>query len=276
MTNPRSERVRRVAALVRRSVRERTGRFLVEGPGPVREAVRHRPDWVHDVYLAAGARERCADIVADVERCAGRRPRLHAVTDEVLAAMADTTTPQGVLAVCRVPDTALDAALRQPPGLVCVLDEVRDPGNAGTVVRAADAAGADLVVVSARSVDVWSPKVVRSSAGSLFHLPVVTGAPTASVVRSLQEAGLAVLAADVRGERLLPDVALDRPHAWVLGNEAHGSDPQVRQACDEVVRVPLYGLAESLNLAMAATVCLYASAQARAHRAADRARGYPG
>ena len=147
--------------------------------------------------------------------------------------------------------------------MLVLLTNVRDPGNAGTVIRGADAAGADAVLVSDASVDVLSPKVVRSTAGSLFHLPVVTGLPVAATIARLREAGVRVLAADGAGTVLLPDADLAPAHAWVMGNEAWGLDEEVRAQCDEVVRVPIYGAAESLNLAMAATICVYASAAAQ-------------
>jgi len=263
LTNPRSDRVRSVAALARRSVRVRSGLFVAEGPQPVREAVHHRPGWVRDVYLTEAARDRHTDIVTALETRSSTGTRTHLVSQEVLQALAATPTPQGVLAVCRVPELALEAALARAPRLVCVLSRVRDPGNAGTVVRGADAAGADLVVVSTESVDLWSPKVVRSSAGSIFHVPVVTGIPTAVALDALRAAGLAVLGADGRGDRRLSQVDLHRPHAWVFGNEAWGMSADVRRLCDHTVRVPIYGSAESLNLAMAATICLYASAEHR-------------
>lgn len=259
MTNPGAERVKSVRALSRRSVRERTGRFLVEGPQSVREVVHHHPERVVDVYLTVQARSRHADIVEAATRA---ELYLHEVSDEVLAAMCDTPTPQGLAAVCTTTRTTLDEVLAAQPRLLVLLTNVRDPGNAGTVIRGADAAGADAVLVSDASVDVHSPKVVRSTAGSLFHLPLVTGLPVEETVARLRAAGLRVLAADGAGQVLLPDVDLAPPHAWVMGNEAWGLAPEVRDLCDEVVRVPIYGRAESLNLAMAATVCLYASAAA--------------
>lgn len=259
LTSTRSDRVRAVRALSRRSVRARTGRFLAEGPQSVREAVRWRPQDVVDLYLTAEAADRHADIVA-AAREAGLH--LHEVSEEVLAAMCDTEAPQGLAAVCRVTPAALEEVLAAGPRLLVLLTNVRDPGNAGTVIRGADAAGADAVLVSENSVDVYGPKVVRSTAGSIFHLPVVTGLAIDDALAALRAQGVRLLAADGAGERLLPDVALDSPHAWVMGNEAWGLEPEVREACDEVVRVPIYGRAESLNLAMAATVCLYASAGA--------------
>jgi len=260
LTNPRSDRVKAVRALSRRSVREKVGRFLVEGPQSVREVVRHRPELVLDLYLTTDAATRYGEVL-EAARAAGLY--VHEVTDEVLAAMSETPTPQGLAAVCRVPSASLDEVLDAEPRLLVLLTNVRDPGNAGTVIRGADAAGADAVLVSDASVDVLAPKVVRSTAGSLFHLPVVTGLPVDATIDRLRAAGIRVLAADGAGTVLLPDVDLAPSHAWVMGNEAWGLDEAVRDRCDEVVRVPIHGKAESLNLAMAATVCLYASAAAQ-------------
>jgi TrmH family RNA methyltransferase len=249
--------VKAVRALTRRAVRSREGLFLAEGPQSVREVVRHRPELVRDLYHVADAVTRHADVLGAAV-AAGLH--VHEVTPEVLAAMCDTPAPQGLLAVCRPLDVPLDAVLDAAPRLLVVLTNVRDPGNAGTVIRGADAAGADAVLVSDASVDVYNPKVVRSTAGSLFHLPVVTGVPIPTLLHDVRAAGLRLLAADGSGTDLLHDVDLTSPHAWVMGNEAWGLEPEVREACDQVVRVPIYGSAESLNLAMAATVCLYTSA----------------
>ena len=260
LTNARSDRVRSVRALSRRSARSRAGRFLVEGPQGVREAVRWTPHRVVDVYATATAAARHGDVL-DAAAAAGLQ--VHSVTDGVLAAMCDTSTPQGLAAVATPGAETLEDVLGRGPRLLVLLTHVRDPGNAGTVIRAADAAGADAVLVTRSSVDVWSPKVVRSTVGSLFHLPVVTGLDAIPAIGSLRAAGLRVLAADGTGKRVLGDTALGEPHAWVLGNEAWGLTEDLRDACDEVVRVPIHGRAESLNLAMAATVCLYASADAQ-------------
>jgi len=260
LTNVGSDRVRSVRALGRRAVRQREGLFLVEGPQAVREVVAHRPDAVQDLYVEALAATRQAAVL-DGARAAGLSIR--EVSHEVLAAMSDAVVPQGLLAVCRPVDVPLDAVLDARPGFVVILANVRDPGNAGTVIRGADAAGAGAVLLSDSSVDIYNPKVVRSTVGSLFHLPIVTGVPIAILLERVRAAGLALLAADGAGESLLADVDLTGAHAWVMGNEAWGLEPDVRAACDRVVRVPIYGKAESLNLAMAATLCLFQSAGAQ-------------
>ncbi len=262
LTNPRSDRVKAVRALSRRSVRARTGDFLAAGPQAVREAVAFRPDLVRDVYVTPEAAQRHAAIVA-AARDAGLW--VNEVTPEVLAAMCDTESPQGIAAVCRVLDLPLPDLLDAlpPDALVCVLTNVRDPGNAGTVIRGADAAGADAVIVSDASVDVYNSKVVRSTVGSLWHVPLSVGEAVPDILQALRERGVRLLAADGAGTTLLHDADLTGAHAWVMGNEAWGLPPEVRAACDDVVRVPIHGHAESLNLAMAATICLYASAEAR-------------
>ena len=274
LSNPRSDRVKAVARLSGRSARLRAGRFAVEGPQAVREALAS-PGSVREFYATAEAAQRYPEIVAAAGALA--RP----VTDEVLAAMlADggTSTPQGLLAVCDLISVPLEPVLERRPTMVAVLSQVRDPGNAGTVIRAADAAGADAVVLTDASVDVHNPKAVRATAGSLFHLPVVTGLPLASAIAQLRAAGLSVLAADGAGDTNLDDLSdaaetdpaalLAGPVAWVFGNEAWGLPDADRALADAVVRVPVHGRAESLNLATAATVCLYATARAQRRRAA--------
>ena len=195
------------------------------------------------------------------------------VSREVLAAMAETVTPQGLLGVAPLLDVPLPTALRGAPRLVAVLEAVSDPGNAGTVVRTADAAGADAVVLTDGSTDPHGGKCVRASAGSLWHLPVVSGPPVAEVVTALRGAGLAVLATSGSAaaddlDDLLDAGALHGPTAWLLGNEAAGLSDEALALADRTVRIPIRGRAESLNLSTAAAVCLYASA--RTHRRTAR------
>lgn len=191
---------------------------------------------------------------------------MHEVSGDVMAELAQTVTPQGLLAVCPFLDIPLAELAAAAPRLVVVLANARDPGNAGTVLRSADAAGADGVIFAGTSVDPYNSKCVRSSAGSLFHLPVVTGIPVTDAVTALHGAGLTVLAADgsapSRLDGLEREGALERPTAWLFGNEAWGLPAELLDLADVAVAVPIYGRAESLNLAAAAAVCLYSSARA--------------
>ena len=268
LTSLRSPRVVAARRLAKRSFRGKERRFVAEGPQAVREAVAHGGDragrTLVELYVTEAAARRHADIV-EAARAAGT-PVLTA-SEEVVASLCDTVTPQGLVGVCRFLDTPSDAVLAARPRLVAVLAQVRDPGNAGTVLRCADAAGADAVVLTDASVDVYNPKAVRASAGSLFHLPVAVGVPFEEVVAGLRGQGVRVLAADGAGDRDLDHEldagAMGGPTAWVFGNEAWGLPEETRALADAVVRVPIHGHAESLNLATAAAVCLYASARAQ-------------
>ena len=199
-----------------------------------------------------------------------RAPAWTLVDEHALASLADSVTPAGVVAVCRTLAAPL-SLLPVAPRLVAVCAEVRDPGNAGTVIRCADGAGADAVVLTGHSVDLHNPKTVRASAGSVFHLPVAVAAAPVEAVDALRSRGLQVLAADGDGEVDLYAAGrlLRRPTAWLFGNEARGLPDELTDLADHRVAIPIHGRAESLNVATAAAVCLYASAYARRAAPAD-------
>ncbi|GGM70674.1 RNA methyltransferase [Longimycelium tulufanense] len=218
---------------------------------------------MHELFTTAEATERHPELVSAAR--AARVP-VSTVTDRAAAALSETVTPQGLVAVCDPVDVPLSTALRGKPRLVAVLVGVSDPGNAGTVVRVADAAGADAVVFAGDTVDPHNGKCVRATTGSLFHLPLSRERDVPAVFDACRAAGLRLVAADGNAETDLDAAGeygdLLRSTAWVFGSEAHGFDPAVLGAVDDAVRVPLYGAAESLNLATAAAVCLYTSARA--------------
>jgi len=246
--------------LAKRSFRERDRLFLAEGPQAVREALRTE-GVLSELFVTGEGRARHPELA---ELAAGQGAAVHEIGGELMAELAQTITPQGLLGVCGFVDVPLASVLASPPRLAVVLANVRDPGNAGTVLRTADAAGAGGVIFTAASVDPYNSKCVRASAGSLFHVPVVAGPDLADALAGLRSAGLQVLAADGSATRLLeapggPDLA--RPTAWLFGNEAWGLPDSLLALADDVIAVPIYGQAGSLNLAAAAAVCLYASAR---------------
>lgn len=260
LENPRSPRVRAVAKLTKRSARTETGLFLLEGPQAVREALAYRPEAIVELFATPTGWEKHPDLRA---AAADNAVQVQYVAEEVLNAMADTVTPQGVVAVARQTPTSVRDIFEASPRLIAICEEVRDPGNLGTIIRAADAAGADAVVLTGRTVDPYNPKVVRATTGSLFHLPVAVGATLEDVVQRAHAAGLTVLAADVKGDDLLQaraDGVLAQPTAWLFGNEARGLEAEALELADHVLKLPIFGRAESLNLATAASVCLYESA----------------
>lgn len=231
-------------------MRASSGEFLAEGPQAVREAL----------VVGAAIEVFATPKFDDWRTLADGAPVWHTVDDAVVADIADAVTPQGIVARCRSvvqPLDALPARLR----LVAVGVDVRDPGNAGSLIRAADAAGVDAVVLAGDSVDPLNPKAVRATVGSLFHLPVIVDRDPGAVVAALRERGVRLLAADGGGETDLFDADLTQPTAWLFGNEAHGLGASAG-AADQRVAIPIYGRAESLNLATAAAICLFASARA--------------
>lgn len=251
-------KLRSVRRLTTRKQRLATGQFLAEGPQAVREALAYGR--ARELFVAPESR------VSDLLQTAADRVPAYSVTTAELARLTDTVHPQGVVAVCdwerqELTDLPADAQL------VVVCAQIRDPGNAGTVIRCADAFGADAVILSEDSVEVTNPKVVRASVGSLFHLPVITGVSLARIVTALQGRGVQVLAADGGGADQLDALErsgeLVRPTAWLMGNEAWGLPEEHAALADRRVAVPIWGRAESLNLATAAAVCLYATGSAQ-------------
>jgi len=175
--------------------------------------------------------------------------------------LSDTVTPVGLVAVCATPEVALADVIAAGPRLVAVAVEISEPGNAGTLIRIADAMGADAVVMAGNSVDPYNGKCLRASAGSIFSIPVVTESDAAKAVTALSDAGLQVLATTVDGEVSLEDAALGVPTAWLFGPEAHGLPADLAAKATHRIRIPMPGNAESLNVASAAAICLYQSAR---------------
>jgi TrmH family RNA methyltransferase len=258
--SPRNPRIVAARALHTARGRRDARAFLAEGVHAI-DAAMDSAFAVQEVFIT----DQAADREQDLMRALAKRGIVtHVVTDRALRAAAETTTPQGVVAVVGAPDVP---GIPAHPRLAVVLHECSDPGNAGAVIRTADAAGADLAVFGDGSVDVWSGKSVRASAGSVFHLPLVVGKETDTVLADLQAAGCQVLATAASGDADLDELSargdLGAPTAWLFGSEAHGLPAELLELADRVVRIPIHGRAESLNLAAAAAVCLYASARAQ-------------
>ncbi|SLN01846.1 tRNA (guanosine(18)-2'-O)-methyltransferase [Corynebacterium xerosis] len=298
ITSPRSERVRKVAALAGRSARRKQQMFRVEGPQSIRSLLAHRADLAREVFTTARA-DAAHPELADLAHEAGIA--VHEVEDQIIRAMVredaagktpdgargggakpdgaspdggqpggTLMSPQGVLALGRLPAEDPSAAVAaiaalppEQPVTVVVLHEVRDPGNVGTLIRTADAAGADLVILTRTCADPYAPKAVRASVGSLFHLPVVTGAEIDEVLEALRSAQIAAAATSGYAQAELFTAELPSRIAWILGNEAHGLDQRTLEAAPLSVRIPLAGHAESLNVHTAATVCLFETLRRR-------------
>ena len=257
MTELLTERSARIVAarkLTRRVGRDEAGLFLAEGRQAVAEALAE-PDGVREVLVTEPAAAAHSDLLASTH------VPVRLISEKAAATLSETVTPQGLLAVCDLRDVGPATLAERPPRLSVALAELADPGNAGTVLRTADACGAGAVIFGAGSADPYGGKAVRASAGSLFHVDVVRKAPLPSLLPELRAAGVTVLAADGGGEAALDEVAADGrlagPVLWLFGNEARGVPDDLAALADLRVRIPMRGRAESLNLAAAAAICLY-------------------
>lgn len=263
MTAPLTERSSTVAAaakLQRRSERAATGRFLAEGPNLLEAAARHRA--VERVFATGSAVQRHRALLDGLP--------VTAVTDRAMKSLSETVTPAGLVAVCRLPGSQLQDILAAGPALIVVAVDIADPGNAGTVIRLAAAMGAGAVIFAGDAVDPFNGKCVRSSAGSIFDVPIVADPDTPGLVDRMRAAGLQVLATTLDGEVTLDEVQpmLAVPTAWLFGPEAHGLAGEIASRADHRVVIPMSGGVDSLNVAAAAAICLYQSA--KAHRNPDQ------
>lgn len=259
--SPFTERTPRIvyaAKLLRSAGRKKADLFLAEGPNSVDAAI--ATGSAQDVFVTEHASQRYQDLV---RAAANLGVPVHAITDRAAKSLSDTVTTPGIFAVCSPVVWPAKEVLGRSPRLVAVPVETNEPGNAGTLIRVADAVGADAVMFMGNSVDPQGPKAVRSSAGSLFHIPVARETNAQAAIDLLLAKGLNLLATTADGEVNLDeaDDLLKQPTAWLFGNEAHGLPEELLQRATHRVRIPIRGRAESLNLATAASICLYESAK---------------
>jgi RNA methyltransferase, TrmH family len=233
----------------------------VEGPNLIQAALRRGS--VVDIYVTESAAQRFGDLLARLDA------PVHPITDRAAKALSDTVTPVGLVGVCELTQPSLTAVLAGQPELLAVAVGISEPGNAGTLIRIADAMGADAVVLAGHAVDPYNGKCLRASAGSIFTIPVLAAPDPSAALDALTAAGMQVLATTVDGEVNLDEAVplLTAPTAWLFGPEAHGLPADVAARATRRVRIPMRGGAESLNVAAAAAICLYQSA--RAHRSAN-------
>lgn len=240
--------------MTRRAFRERELRFLLEGPLALGDALAAGAT-VHDVFVSDEPSE-------VVHAAASAGARVHEVSEQILKAVSDAATPQGVVAVVELRDAPLDD-LSLDGGLVLVLSQIRDPGNAGTLIRSAAASGCGGIVFSTGSVDPFAPKTLRAAAGSVFRAPLITKVELTDAVGHLRSAGFALVGADARSEKSLYELDLERPTAIVLGNESWGLGDVDARELDVVAGIPMPGPVESLNVGVAGSLFLFEAARQR-------------
>ncbi|OBJ43627.1 RNA methyltransferase [Mycolicibacterium mucogenicum] len=241
------------AKLQRHVGRKRAGRFLAEGPNLVEAALRR--GLVSEVFATEAALARFAALLDGAP--------VSVITEKAAKALSETVTPVGLIAVCTLPSVSLEDVLASEPRLLAVPVGMSEPGNAGTLIRIADAMGADAVVFAGHSVDPYNGKCLRSSAGSIFSLPVVVDPDAAAVVSAIRDSGIEVLATALDASVDIRAADLSARTAWLFGPEAHGLPSDVMALASQRVHIPMRGSAESLNVAAAASICLYESSRAQ-------------
>jgi TrmH family RNA methyltransferase len=246
-----SPHVVRVKALIgSRGVKERkaAGQFVAEGLQCAREALKSNSGpRIETLYLTSNGRSKVEE-VSDLSAL-----NIVDVSDEVMKEMSETITPQGILAVCTIPQVSFDSIALNGSRRFIYLSEVQDPGNAGTILRSADAFAMDAVITSPGSVDMYSPKVVRSTAGSLWHIPVFESVP----LQELLDLGMNAFSLGAEGSKNLSQYQMSGDTLAVFGNEARGLSTEQNMDSLDVVSIPMPGNAESLNLSAAASIVMY-------------------
>ncbi|HAY60970.1 MAG: RNA methyltransferase [Acidaminococcaceae bacterium] len=261
ITSVNNPQVKAAANLKNKKFRAETGTFVAEGLRAVREAIAYGR--VESLFVTDDEAERLGDWL---DKAVSRGARLYRVDGKVMARLSDTKTPQGVLAVAAMPRTGLAdlrPGLPDPDAPVVVLDRIQDPGNLGTIIRTADAAGVLAVLLLEGCVDAYSPKVVRATMGSLFHLPLVQHLAAEEVLSWCSRQGFRTVATCLEGASDLYRADLSGKQAFLLGNEANGVTPALQQAAAERVYIPMPGKAESMNVAMAAGIILFEALRRR-------------
>ncbi|MCI8403154.1 MAG: RNA methyltransferase [Lachnospiraceae bacterium] len=255
ITSVSNEKIKAVVKLQKKSaVRRQQAAFVVEGVRMAAELPRERLIQAYASQSFAGEeqnRELCLKLRAEI------------VADHVMAAMSDTQTPQGILAVVRCQEAQAGQIRRAQDGLILVLEGIRDPGNLGTVLRTAEGAGVTGVLMSRDTVDIYNPKVIRSTMGSIYRVPFAYVADLRAEVRCLREEGVHVCAAHLEGKQNYDEVNYQGPTAFLIGNEAAGLSVELASESSCLVRIPMAGRVESLNAAIASALLMYEAARQR-------------
>lgn len=263
ISSPANRLIKEVVSLKQKKYRDSLGLFIAEGVRLIEECAVAGWSVATCIYTeAAAARDRTRSLIERLERL---NCQLAVVPDSLYNKISDTEQPQGIMVIVKKRQATLESmvAAGENPPLVVVLDGIQDPGNVGTIIRTADAAGCTGVIALKGSADIYAGKTVRASMGSLFHLPVVEGITSLELISWLQRCGVRLLATSLQQSEPYYRTRLTSPVAIVLGNEGQGVSPELLEAADSCVNIPLIGQAESLNVAVAAGIILYEAVRQR-------------
>lgn len=258
ITSPRNQHIQRVRKLVKKGVRDASGEFLVEGPTGVREALARGR--VRCVFVESPAPPAFEDIL---ETASAKRITTWEISDQVMGSISRTETPPGVIAIARQIDIPAENLTHSGFDLAVMLAQVRDPGNVGTILRTAWAAGAQAAFLGEGTADLYNPKVVRAAAGAVFGVPISRDVDMPVILKELRGMGVRTIAAHPRGDTTYDEIDMTGSVAIVLGNEAWGIDKELTVLVDHSVRIPMHPAAESLNVAASSAILLFEALRQR-------------
>ncbi len=258
ITSISNAQVKQVCAYVQKAKeRRKDGIFVVEGPKMFEEAP---VQWVYKVYATSGFCEKHeGDSIGQRLKAAN----VELVSEEVLAKMSDTKTPQGVLCLLKMPQYTLQDLLNIKNGIFVVLEDLQDPGNLGTIIRTGEGAGIAGVIMSSNTVDIFNPKTIRATMGSIYRVPFIYVQDMKAAIRQLKESGILVYAAHLKGEQYYDAFDYTKGSAFLIGNEGNGLKEETADMADTYVKIPMAGQVESLNAAIATTLFMYEAARQR-------------
>lgn len=246
--------MKELRALSSKHTRDKTGLFIAEGERLVKSV----PEDIIEYYIFS---ESCGDDFINKFET-GDFP-FYSVEEKIFKEVCDTVNPQGAACVCRKMSCELQDLFVKKPEFIVVGEEIQDPGNLGTIIRTADAGGAGGIILTKGSADIYSPKVLRSTMGSVFNIPVYTGAEISEVIRELKERNIFIIAAHLKGRVTPYSADLKQPAAVLIGNEARGLSKTASEGADLLVKLPILGGAESLNASVACGILIYESVRQR-------------
>lgn len=262
ITSTSNAKVKRLSALKKkRKLRDSENVFLIEGIRMFREAPENE---ILEIYASSSFMEKERLLVNKKAAACGVRTEI--LADSVFEYVSDTKTPQGVLCVLRQKKTKLLEISQNGNPLLLVLDNIQDPGNLGAVMRSAEAAGVTGVIMSGDCVDIYNPKTIRSTMGSVFRMPFVYVCDLAETIQELRKEGIRFFAAHLEGNKAYDEVCYCGKSAFLIGNEGNGLKKEIAQCADQYIKIPMCGQVESLNAAVASSVLLFEAARQRRKR----------
>lgn len=258
ITSTANQKVKQVVQWQARARERRKDKvFLAEGFKMFAEA----PEgWIREAYLSAGAESRLDDPFIRKKLL---RTGYETVSDEVMKKMADTQTPQGILLVLRQPEYCLEDFLKVSAGLYLVLEDLQDPGNLGTILRTAEGAGVTGVILSKGTADLFNPKTIRATMGSIYRVPFIYADNLQDTLQKLRAGGVQIYAAHLEGKDYYTTYSFRQSTAFLIGNEGNGLSEECARAADHYLRIPMEGRLESLNAAVAAALLVYEAKRQR-------------